>query len=181
MERRGRPALTRAMTSITPSHDSKPATPTFAQVERAIQRRSFCILATASPTNRPHAAGVLYAYAEGALYISTERESRKARNIAANPAAFISIPVRRLPVGPPSSVQFAGAAEVIDLDDTGVRDLVAKGALKAITKHGELELDGGCFLRVTPGPAIHTYGIGMPLLRLIRDPLNAAATVRRPQ
>ena len=157
-----------------------PTEPTLEQVERAIRRRSFCTLATASPANRPHVAGVLYAYAEGALYVSTIRASRKARNVATNPAVFVCVPVRRLPVGPPSSVQFAAVAEILENGDADVRRLAAAGLLKAVTGHGELELAGGCFLRITPGPTLHTYGLGMPLRHLIRDPLNAAGKVTRP-
>jgi len=170
------------MTTTTPRPDqtSHPANPTLEQVDRAIRRRSFCTLATVSPAGRPHAAGVLYAYAEGALYVSTQRDSRKARNIAANPAVFVWVPVRRVPVGPPSGVQFAAEAELLDNDDTEVRRLAAGGLLKAITGHGELELDGGCFVRIAPGPTIHTYGIGLPLHRLIRDPLNAGGRLVRP-
>jgi hypothetical protein len=165
----------------TPDHTAPAAGPTFEQVEHAIRRRSFCTVATTSPAGQPHAAGVLYAYAEGALYVSTLRASRKVRNIAANPAVFVCLPVRRLPVGPPSSVQFAAVAAILDNEDTEVRRLAAGGQLKKITGHGELELAGGCFLRITPGPTWHTYGIGMPLHRLIRDPLNAAGKVARPQ
>lgn len=169
------------MTSTTPPSDSRPAGPTFADVERAIRKRSFCVLATASPANRPHAAGVLYAYAKGSLYVSTGRESRKGRNVAANPAVFICVPVRRLPVGPPSSVQFAATAEILANEAPGLRRLATQGSLKAVTGHGELELEGGCFLKITPNPTIHTYGIGMPLHRLLRDPLNAGGMVRVPQ
>jgi len=168
-------------TTLTSTHDPRPASPTFAQVQRLIQRRSFCTLSTASPVNRPHSAAVLYAYAEGVLYVSTARESRKAQNIAANPAVFIVIPVRRAPVGPPSSLQFSATAEILDRGDTEIHRLAAEGSLKAITGHGELELDGGCFVRIMPRPTIHTYGIGMPLIRLIRDPLNAAGIVRHPE
>ena len=124
---------------------------------------------------------MLYAYTEGVLYVSTARESRKAQNIAANPDVFVVIPVRRVPVGPPSSLQFSATAEILDRSDTEIHRLAAQGSLKAITGHGELELDGGCFLRIMPRATIHTYGIGLPLIRLIRDPLNAAGTVRRPE
>jgi hypothetical protein len=179
MDRRARSALTAVMTNTTATskHDPQPASPTFPQVQRLIQRRSFCTLATASPANRPHSAGVLYAYAESVLYVSTARQSRKAQNIAANPDVFIVIPVRRAPVGPPSSLQFSATADILDCADPEINRLAAQGSLTAITGHGELELDGGCFLRIRPRRMIHTYGIGMPLIRLIRDPLNAAGSV----
>ena len=143
-------------------------------VVRAIDRRSFCTLATTSPRGRAHVAGVLYEAVGTDVYVSTLRTSRKARNIAANPSVAVCIPVRRLPVGPPSSVQFQGHAELLDLDDPEVRRLAAAGDLEGITSLGELELPGGCFVRITPDGRAATYGLGMSLRRLLRDPLSAA-------
>jgi hypothetical protein len=171
MERRTTGRFDGGMTSTGPTYD---------QVLHALRRRSFGMLGTASPAGRPHVAGVLYAYADGALWVSTSRASRKARNLEANPAAFFAVPVRRLPVGPPASIQVAATAELLDTHDAGQRRRAAPRARSAVTGHGELELDGGCFLRLVPGPTFHTYGIGMPLHRLIRDPLNAGGSVRRP-
>jgi hypothetical protein len=120
---------------------------------------------------------VLYAAVGTDLYVSTLRSSRKARNVAANPSVAVCIPIRRLPVGPPSSVQFQARAEVLALDDPGVRRLVEAGELKGVTGHGELELDGGCFLRIRPNGRANTYGLGMSLRQLLRDPLTAAGAV----
>jgi len=144
---------------------------------RAIAARSFCTLATASATNRPHVAGVLYVADNNVLYVSTLRTSRKARNIAGNARVFVCIPVRRLPVGPPSTVQFSASAELLARQDPDIVRLVAAGRLKAITGHGELELPDGCFLRITPTRMLHTYGLGMSLRQWIRDPLNAGGCV----
>lgn len=146
-------------------------------IRRAIARRSFCTLATTSPTGAPHVAAVIYAAIDDVLFVSTRRTSRKARNIAGNPRVFVCIPVRRLPVGPPSSVQFAATAELLRCDEPELRRLVDAGRLKAIVSHGELELADGCFLRITPERRLHTYGLGLPLRRLLRDPLNAAGRV----
>ena len=148
-----------------------------ATVSHAIDRRSFCTLATTSSSDRPHVAGVLYAAVGTDLYISTLRSSRKARNIAANPHVAVCVPVRRLPVGPPSSLQFQGRARILDLDDPDLRRLVDAGRLKGVTSHGELELPGGCFVRVTPNGRVNTYGLGMSLRQLLRDPLGAAGVV----
>jgi hypothetical protein len=147
---------------------------------KAIAARSFCTLATASAAGRPHVAGVIYSAVGHTLYASTLRESRKARNVAANPRVAVTVPVRRLPIGPPSAVQFQGTAIILDNDDPEVREHAAAGLLRAISAHGELELDGGCVLRITPGRRLLTYGLGMPLLRLLRDPLNAAGAVELP-
>ena len=87
------------------------------------------------------------------------------------------IPVRRLPLGPPSSVQFQGGAEILAVDDPEVVRLLAHGQLRSITSHGELDEPDDCFLRITPGGRINTYGLGMPLRQLLRDPLHAAGSV----
>lgn len=144
---------------------------------RAIARRKFCTLATSSSSHRPHVAGVLSEAVDTTLYVSTLRASRKARNIADNPHVCVCIPVRRLPVGPPSSVQFQGVADIFGTDDVELRRLVASGRLKSITGHGELELRGGCFLRIRPARRLNTYGLGMSVMSLLRDPLNASDTV----
>lgn len=147
-----------------------------------LARRTYATLATTSPAGRPHAAGVAYAAVAGPdgvpeLYVSTDLDSRKARNVAANPHVGVVVAVRRLPVGPPATVQFQGTAEILDLDDPGLRALAATGALKAVTGHGELERAGACFLRIRPGRRLHTFGLGMSLIALLRDPLNAAGSV----
>jgi hypothetical protein len=182
MDRLTMGALTTDMTTKTNAPDQPTAVvpaarPRLDDVIHAIARRSFCTLATTSPAQRPHVAGVLYAEAGGSLYVSTLRSSRKARNLAANPRASICVPVRRLPVGPPATILFPVAGEVLDLDDPEVVELAGAGRLDAITSHGELELAGGCFLRLRPAGDYVTYGIGMSLWRLLRDPLNAGGRV----
>ena len=147
------------------------------RVLKALGRRSFATLATASTVGRPHVSGILYAWADGNLYVSTLRSSRKARNIEHRPEVAVTVPVRRLPVGPPSTIQFQGTATVLDVDSPEIQSLATAGRIKAITGHGELELDGGCFLRITPGRRLITYGLGMSLWRLIRDPLTAGGMV----
>ncbi len=89
----------------------------------------------------------------------------------------VCIPIRRLPIGPPSSVQFQAHAAVLDTNDPEIADLLEAGKLRSITGHGELDLPDDCFLRLTPPGWLHTYGLGMTLPRLIRDPLNTAGAV----
>jgi general stress protein 26 len=147
-------------------------------VVKAVTRHSYATLATVSPAGRPHAAGVGYSAVGTTLYVSTDRSSRKARNIAANPHVGLSIPVRRMPFGPPSTVQFQATAELLEPDDRDVVALAASGDLKTVTSHGELERADSCVVRITPGAVVHTYGVGMSLLQFVRDPLNAAGRTR---
>jgi general stress protein 26 len=149
-----------------------------AQVERtlrAIRRRSFAVLASVSPAGHPHAAGVAYCAVGTTLYVNTLRTSRKARNVAAERRVALTIPVRRVPIGPPFSVQLQADATIVAMDDPEITDLVAAGQLKKITAHGELLEPDGCFLRIEPGARIHTYGIGVPVLAVARDPLHVGA------
>lgn len=147
------------------------------QVLPVVAGRSFATLATTSAAGFAHVAGVLYGTDGATLWVSTLRSSRKARNVAENPRVAVCVPVRRLPVGPPSSVQWQGTAEVVGLDDPALRRLVDRGELKAVTKHGELDLPGGCFLRITPNGRLHTYGLGMSVLAFLKDPLAAGGHV----
>jgi nitroimidazol reductase NimA-like FMN-containing flavoprotein (pyridoxamine 5'-phosphate oxidase superfamily) len=146
-------------------------------VRKAIAKQSFLTLATSSAANRPHVAGLLYAEADGALYMSTHGESIKARNVRENNRVAITIPIRKYPLVPPLSVQFQATAELLEPDDPRLTALVAAGKLKAVTSHGELDLPGGCFIKVTPNRRIVTYGLGVPLIQFIREPLNALKTV----
>lgn len=153
------------------------ADPSPGDVVRAIRRRSFAVLSTASPAQRPHAAGVLYEAVGTTLYVNTRRSSRKARNAEANPHVAVVVPIRRLPLGPPATVHFQATADVLGVDDPAIRELLDDGQLGSITGHGELDIPDSCFLRITPGHKLFTYGLGMSLLRFIRDPLNAAGSV----
>lgn len=143
-------------------------------IRQAIRKQSFATIATSSAEGRPHAAGVLYAMSADRLYVSTMRSSRKARNVLANPDVALTIPVRRAPIGPPSSVIFQATAKVIELDDPKLRAAAATGDLKAVTGHGELVLPGGVFIAIDLPPKVVTYGLGMSLLDLIRNPMSAA-------
>jgi hypothetical protein len=146
-------------------------------IRRAIERRSVATLATVSAIGRPHAATVLYQCADDALFVSTYRGSRKARNVADSGLAAMTIAVRRLPFGPPASIQFQTSAEVLANDDAEIKRLAAAGRLKRITAHGEMNLPGACFLRLALPARVVTYALGMSLWRALRNPLDAAGEV----
>jgi hypothetical protein len=167
-------AMTTTTTTAAADVPTLPADPGLgATVRKAVAGRSYGALATTSADGRSHVAGILYAIADGALWISTHRDSRKARNVAENPSVALTVAVRRLPVGPPASVSLQGRATVVELDDPEVVALAAAGALGKITSHGELELDGGCFIKVALPRRVPAYGLGMSLRALVRNPLDA--------
>jgi hypothetical protein len=149
------------------------------KVRKVIDSKTFATLATTSPAGRPHVAGVLYDAADGALWVHTMRSSRKARSIAANPHVAVVIPFRKLPAGPPYTVQFQGTAELVEMDDPAVAALVAAGELAGVSGHGALDEPDGVFVRIVPNRTVHSYGLGANPIDLIRDPLHTGArTVR---
>ena len=135
-------------TTTTPTATQTTYRPDPRAVRRAIERRSVGTLATVSPLGRPHAATVLYQCADDALFVSTHSDSRKARNVAATGVAAMTIAVRRLPIGPPATIQFQTTADILANGDADIRRLTTAGQLNRITAHGELELEGACFLRL---------------------------------
>jgi hypothetical protein len=146
-------------------------------IRRAIERRSVATLATVSASGRPHAATVLYQCVDDALFVSTSRDSRKARNIAEHGFAAVTIAVRRVPIGPPASIQFQSSAATLANDDPEIVHLAETGRLDTITAHGELNLADTCFLRIALPTRVVTYALGMSLWQVIRNPLDAAGEV----
>jgi hypothetical protein len=145
------------------------------RIHKSLARRSFCVLATTSPSGWSHASGVLYQYVDGSLYVHTMRSSRKARNIAENGRVGVVVPVRKVPAGPPFNVQFQGTAEVLDMHHPDIVALLDAKKLNKVSGHGALEEADGCFLRITPNRTVHSYGIGAPLIGVIKDPLHVGA------
>lgn len=168
------------MHNATPTGEVPPALvrPDQQRIMRALAKRSYCTLATVSAAGRPHVAGVLYELVDTTMWINTTVSSRKARNVAHCRHVGVVVPVRRVPAGgPPSAVQFQGEADVVAVDDPDVIRLVGERRLASITGHGELDLPGSCFIRVELPRKLHTYGLGMSLISLIRHPLEAAGVV----
>ncbi|MEU4834404.1 pyridoxamine 5'-phosphate oxidase family protein [Streptosporangium sp. NPDC023615] len=148
-----------------------------ALVRKTISKQTFCTIATSSAANRPHVAGMLYAETGGKLYMATLESTVKARNVRQNRNVAICVPCRRYPFSPPFTLQFQGTAEILDAKDPHIQDLIGTGRLKAITSLGEAEMEGICFIVVTPGRRVATYGLGLSLMQWIRSPLHAAGSV----
>jgi Pyridoxamine 5'-phosphate oxidase len=147
------------------------------RIARLIRRKSFCTLATVSPAGRPHSAGVVYVWADGALWAHTMSTSRKGRNIAANEHVGVTIPFRRLPAGPPYTIHFQATATLVEMTDPTARRLIDDGTLKLISGHGALDELDGAFIRITPVGNIHSYGPGARAIDIIRDPLHSGAGI----
>jgi len=144
-------------------------------IAKALRKKTFATLATVSPKGRSHSAGVVYDFVDGALWIHTMRDGRKGRNVAHNRHVGVCVPYRRLPVGPPYTLHFQGVAELIPLDDPEAIRRYEAGRLDSISGHGAMEIDGACFVRILPTGTIHSFGPGVPVLDLARNPLETGA------
>lgn len=144
-------------------------------IAKALRKRHFATLATTSPAGRSHCAGVVYDLVDGDLWVHTMRSSRKARNVAESSHVGVCVPFRRLPVGPPLTLHAQGVAELVALDDVTAQRHVDAGSLKSIAGHGAMEMEGACFIRIRLVGALHSFGPGVPMLQLARDPLGAGA------
>jgi len=99
------------------------------------------------------------------------------RNIRENPRVAVCVPVRRYPFAPPFCVQFQGTAEVLTAEEPAIARLLAAERLRKITGHGALALPDTVFLRVIPGRRLSTYGVGVTVRTLLRDPFHANRSV----
>lgn len=142
-------------------------------VEKAMKKATFATLATTSPAGLPHVAGVVYELVDGELWVHTLMSSRKARSVAATGTAAVCIPIRRLPVGPPYTIHFQAAAEIVAMDAPVVRTLLDNGKLRSISGHGALDLEDGCFLRIRPNGPMQSFGLGVRTIDIIRDPIGS--------
>jgi len=64
---------------------------------RHVEKPYIATLATVRPDGSPHTAPVWYRYVEGAFFVLTERSSRKARNVIADPRVELCIDDRLKP------------------------------------------------------------------------------------
>lgn len=148
------------------------------QIQRVLRRCSYCTLATSSAANQPLVAGVLYVAVDGDLYVSSLRSTVKVRNITVNERVALCIPVRRYPIGPPFSLNLQGNAEIRSIDDPEISEHHRAGRLKRITSHGELKDPDACVIKITPRERVATYGLGVGLRALLKDPLHANLSLR---
>jgi len=150
---------------------------TFDELMRRLRARHFAVLATVDDQGAPHASAITYAASPRRMefFAMTRRHLAKARNlrIHRDVALVVPLPRRVLRFVPPPTVQFRGTAEVLEPTDTEAQEvfrsfLLGRAILKmyaALERRGETRT---CFLRITPGPVMFAYGVGVPVWRLVR-------------
>jgi len=159
---------------------------TFDLVEREIRRRNFGVLSTISDDGKPHSVGVLYGVSSRdkpfALYLMTDRRTKKARNVARNPNVSFAIPLPRrfLTFAPPNCVQFQATAEIISFKDETSRDAFSGSLVLRKTLELEEAQREAVFIRIRPAHVIFTYGVGLSLFALMKNIGAASSRVEIP-
>ena len=156
-----------------------------------LHAHDFAVLSTADAAGQPHAAGVTYGVSPPGraltLYVMTRRHLAKARDIALNPrvALVVPLPRRLLWFVPPATIQLRGRAEILDWTEPEGTEVFRRfwlgrrilAAYEQSRRHGETRV---CFLRITPDPVVHTYGVGYSVWALRRRMEAAAVKVLLP-
>jgi len=101
-----------------------------------------CFLGTVRPDGRPHAAGIGAAWYEGDLYFQCGPETRKARNVAANPSCTVS-------------VRLTGIDLVFEGEARRVTDAETLEAIAAIYREGgwPVQVEGDAFTAPYTAPS----------------------------
>jgi len=158
-------------------------------VLRQMRRHHFAVLSTSDTDGHPASAGVTYGLTPSGsvMYVMTRRHLLKARNIAANAAVSLVIPVPRKllwPI-PPATIQLRGSASIRDWTDTEGTQVFSSFLLgrQILTSYRELRDRGEsriCFLRIELDPVIHTYLLDTPIWRARRNMESGSARAIRP-
>jgi hypothetical protein len=143
-------------------------------IRKEMSKRTFLTLATASQEMRPHVVGLRYVMIGDALYVTMHDDSVKARNIGANPRVAVCIPAKKVPLFPPFVVQFQGTATLLPVTDQRIQNLFAAGRLKGIISAKDFHEDPKTtFARIVPNKRVFSYGLGVSLLQIVRQPTTA--------
>jgi nitroimidazol reductase NimA-like FMN-containing flavoprotein (pyridoxamine 5'-phosphate oxidase superfamily) len=118
-------------------------------------------LGTTRPDGRPHAAGIGAVWHDGDIYFTASPDSRKARNLAGNPACTIS-------------VRLTGMDLVVDGTAARVADAATLERLAEIYRQGgwPAEVDGDAFTAPYSAPSA-----GPPPWHLYRVTIHSAVGV----
>lgn len=86
------------------------ASPQDLLIEEVMARRAIACLATQNEDGSIHLTAVWFAYENGRLYVATQSQSRKARNLSARPNASLMVDVRE-----PGAERGVGAAGTVTI------------------------------------------------------------------
>ena len=153
-----------------------PAKITTEQVWREVEKRAFAVLGFVTAHGEARTAGIVYAVRERQLYITTGRDSWKARHITANPHVSLTVTIPKrialLPwiFIPDATITFQGEATVHEVQEVPpeIPLQLLRGLIIGPDVRQQVRV-----IRVRPVGEFVTYGVGVPL-RVMRNPEAAS-------
>ncbi|MHA1949261.1 MAG: pyridoxamine 5'-phosphate oxidase family protein [Candidatus Thorarchaeota archaeon] len=158
----------------------------FESVEKAVRKKSFCVLSTIDSKGRPHSTGLIYAVGSPekpfAIYSIVSANYAKVRNIKRNPnvSIVVTFPHYWIRFAPASYAMFRGTAEILPDDDSDGRWAMSQSRIGRMNLQTDTE-EKLVFIKMTPEPTVFCYGVGIGIMELRGDHENAAYKVTIPQ
>ena len=118
--------------------------------------------------------GIVYIVQDRKLYTGTGNQSWKAKHIKTNPNVSMTIPIPKrilfLPwiKIPQATISFSGTAKIIPAVEA------EKKLLQAVFRHFAEDLEfisENCLIEVSPVDDFITYGVGIPLMKMMKPEL----------
>ncbi len=145
------------------------------QVWEAIEKELFAVVGMVNAGHEARTAGLVYIVRDRKLYLSTGRDTAKARHLAANGHVSVTIPIaKRVPIMPwlkipQATITFQGTARLFD---AAAASPELRRALFQHKADDQALVAGACIIEITPVGEFVTYGVGVPLLDM-REPEKA--------
>ncbi|GIG41551.1 hypothetical protein [Cellulomonas phragmiteti] len=143
---------------------------TTSQVWRTVARQPFVVVGMVNRRGQGRTVGVSPAVHGGDLWIAVADDDWKTAHLRHQPEVSVTVPVRRggllalvAPI-PPATVTFSATASVLPADHAP--DPVRRRLLRGLKVSDDV-LAATVTVRLTPHGDLVTYGIGVPLLRML--------------
>lgn len=143
---------------------------TTAQVWRTVARQPFVVVAMVNRRGQGRSVGVTPAVHGADLWIAVLDTDWKTAHLRHQPEVSVTVPVRRggplalvAPI-PPATITFSATARVLPVGEAP--DPVRRRLLRGL-KVPDAERSGTVMVRLTPHGDLVTYGIGVPLHRMV--------------
>jgi hypothetical protein len=139
------------------------------QVWTELKKELFAVLGMVTPKGEARTIGIVYIVHGRKLYISTNKDSWKARHILRNPHVSLTVPIaKRIPFLPwikipAATITFSGIAAVLEPQNLGqdVLHALLQGAEQDAARLADMAV-----LEIQPQGEFITYGIGIPLMEM---------------
>ncbi len=158
----------------------------FPLIEKELRKKTFGILTVLGRDGRPHSTGILYGVAppekDFALYMVTSRKYAKARYVQLHPdvSFVVTFPHRFLSSMPAGYVMLRGTAELRGLDDEDGQWAFQQRWILRKNMEMDALVEEAVFIRIDPDPIVFCFGVGVSLLKVMRDPSAGGYKVRVP-